>query len=117
MTRDWEPPAFLEKKIPEKRLGGVLISAGPTLLLANLLDLTSICTIGSAGFLFMFAAVNWGNVRLGARTNRRWQNSATGTVPPVWEHCLPSAGNRQPPCEGWPLRLERASSSKPGVEA
>jgi len=41
--------------------------------MANFLDLSSISTMGSAGFLLIFAGVNLANVVLGRRTgSRRW---------------------------------------------
>ena len=39
------------------------LTAALTLVVANLFDLTSISTLGSAGFLLIFAAVNLGNAR------------------------------------------------------
>ena len=42
---------------------GLLITAGLTLFVANAFDLTSISTLGSAGFLLIFAAVNAANAR------------------------------------------------------
>jgi hypothetical protein len=52
---------------------GLLITAGVTLFVANLFDLSSISTMGSSGFLLIFAFVNWANVMLAKETNsRRW---------------------------------------------
>ena len=43
------------------------------MLVANFFDLSSISTMGSAGFLLIFAAVNLANVRLAKQTaSRRW---------------------------------------------
>jgi hypothetical protein len=49
-------------------LGTQIITAAITLLVANFFDLSSISTMGSAGFLLIFAAVNLANVRLAKQT-------------------------------------------------
>ena len=50
-----------------------MITTGVTLLVANLFDLSSISTMGSAGFLLIFAAVNMANALLASQTgSRRW---------------------------------------------
>ncbi len=64
IAKDGELPAILEKKIWRKPLAGLLISAALTLAIANLFDLSRIATVGSAGFLIIFAAVNAANIRL-----------------------------------------------------
>jgi hypothetical protein len=51
----------------------LFITSGLTLLAANLFDLSSISTMGSSGFLLIFAGVNGANVRLYAKTgSHRW---------------------------------------------
>ena len=76
IARDRELPAILEKKVwgePD----GLLITAGLTLIAANAFDLTSIATLGSAGFLLIFAAVNAANAHQAAHTkSRRWISSS-----------------------------------------
>jgi len=73
IARDGELPAVLEKKAWNEPVGGLLITTGMTLLIANSIDLTSIATLGSAGFLLIFAAVNVANARLAGDTHgRRW---------------------------------------------
>ncbi len=73
IAKDGELPEFLEDKIWNEPLVGLLITTGTTLLVANLFDLSSISTMGSAGFLLVFAAVNAANVRLARETgSRRW---------------------------------------------
>lgn len=62
-----ELPTQLERPIWNQPLEGLLITAGSTVLLANLLNLESISTMGSAGFLLIFAVVNAAE----ARTTRR----------------------------------------------
>jgi hypothetical protein len=43
------------------------------LAIANFIDLSSLSTMGSAGFLLIFAAVNAANVKLARQTgSRRW---------------------------------------------
>ncbi len=63
IARDRELPAVLERKVWGEPVEGLLITAGLTLFMANAFDLTSIATLGSAGFLLIFAAVNTANAR------------------------------------------------------
>jgi L-asparagine transporter-like permease len=63
----------LEKKVINKQHLGLLITSGLTLVFANLFDLSRISTMGSAGFLLIFTAVNLANVRLYRQTQScRW---------------------------------------------
>lgn len=56
-----------------RSLPGLLLTSSLTLLLANLFDLARIATMGSAGFLLLFAAVNGANARLAQTTrSRQW---------------------------------------------
>ena len=80
IARDGELPAMLERKVWGEPVGGRLITAVLTLLLANAFDLTSIATLGSAGFLLIFAAVNTANARHARHTNSRGWISAAGAV-------------------------------------
>jgi amino acid transporter len=80
IARDGELPAFLERKVWSKPIEGLLITAALTLLIANLVDLSSIAVLGSAGFLLAFAAVNAANVRLHRRTSSQAWISAIGCV-------------------------------------
>jgi amino acid transporter len=68
IAKDGELPEVLEQKIWNRPIEGLLITSGMTLLMANLLDLSSISTIGSAGFLIIFAAVNVANLTLRRKT-------------------------------------------------
>jgi amino acid transporter len=68
IAKDGELPGMLERKIWNRPIEGLLITAGLTLLIANLFDLSSISMMGSAGFLLIFAAVNAAHVRLCAKT-------------------------------------------------
>jgi len=52
---------------------GLFITSGTTLLIANLFDITRISTMGSAGFLLIFAAVNLANARMHRYTkSKQW---------------------------------------------
>lgn len=52
---------------------GLLITSGVTLGIANFADLSSMSTMGSAGFLLVFATVNGANAVLADSTqSRRW---------------------------------------------
>lgn len=77
IARDGELPASLERKIWNKPLEGLFITAAATLVVANGFSLSSISTMGSAGFLLIFAAVNAANCRLAGDTgSRRWLSAA-----------------------------------------
>jgi len=68
IARDGELPGALERKVWNEPIEGLLITALLSLALANLSNLSSISTMGSAGFLLIFAAVNAANVRLAKQT-------------------------------------------------
>ena len=73
IAKDGELPEILEHKVWNKPVEGLLITTGATLIIANAVDLSSISTMGSAGFLLIFAAVNGANAKLAATTgSRRW---------------------------------------------
>jgi amino acid transporter len=77
IARDGQLPRELERKIWRRPVEGLLITSALTLVAANLLDLSSISTTGSAGFLLIFAAVNWAAIRLSDKTGaRRWVSAA-----------------------------------------
>ena len=63
IATEGELPDFLEEKIWNQPLIGLLITTGLALLLSNLVDLSSISTMGSAGFLIIFAIVNAANFK------------------------------------------------------
>ena len=80
IAKEGELPVVLEKKIWNRPIEGLVIISGITLLVVNLFDLSSIATMGSAGFLLIFAAVNACNLRLYRKTaSYRWI-SAFGVV-------------------------------------
>jgi amino acid transporter len=73
VAKEGELPKFLERKIWHKPLEGLWITAVLSLLLSNLADLSSIATMGSAGFLIIFGIVNAANVKLFHETqSHRW---------------------------------------------
>jgi len=73
IAKDGELPEELERKVWNEPIEGLLITAGATLLIANLVDLSSMSTMGSVGFLLIFAAVNAANAKLaGDIKSRRW---------------------------------------------
>jgi len=63
IAEDGELPSSLEKTVWGQPVRGMLITAALTLVVANAFDLSSIATLGSAGFLLIFAAVNVANAR------------------------------------------------------
>lgn len=80
IAKDGELPEALERKAWGKPIEGLLITSAATLLIANLVDLSSMSTMGSAGFLLIFAAVNAANaLRADQTDSRRWL-SQTGVV-------------------------------------
>jgi len=80
IARDGELPSALEREVWGEPVEGLLITAGLTLIVANGFDLTSISTMGSAGFLVIFAVVNWGNALSAAQTGSRAWISALGAL-------------------------------------
>lgn len=71
IAKDGELPEILERKIWHRPIEGLIITSALTLLIANTLDLSSISTVGSGGFLIIFAAVNIANYRLRTQTRSR----------------------------------------------
>jgi len=80
IAKDGELPVSLERKIWNKPVEGLLITAGVTLAAANLFDLSSIAMMGSAGFIIVFAAVNAANLRLFRKTHSLWWLPLLGTL-------------------------------------
>jgi amino acid transporter len=71
IAKDGELPKFLEDNVWNKPLEGLLITSVVTLVVANLFDLSSLSTMGSAGFLLIFSGVNLANVKLSEQTKSR----------------------------------------------
>jgi amino acid transporter len=61
----------LEPTRHHRPVAGLLLMSALTLLAANFLNLASVSTLGSAGFLLIFAAVNGANFRLRGETRSR----------------------------------------------
>ncbi len=80
IARDGELPSALERQVWGEPVEGLLITAGLTLIVVNGFDLTSISTMGSAGFLAIFAAVNAGNALKASQTSSRGWISALGAA-------------------------------------
>jgi len=80
IARDGELPPILEKKVWNRPAEGLLITAGITLIVANVFDLSSISMMGSAGFLIIFAAVNLANAHLHRQTGSRPWISIAGAL-------------------------------------
>jgi amino acid transporter len=80
VAKEGELPQLLEKKIWKEPVEGLLITAALALLTANLLNLSSISTIGSAGFLLIFAAVNAANALMYKKTNSNRFISIAGII-------------------------------------
>lgn len=73
IAKDGELPEQLEKDVWNRPIEGLLISAVLTLIVANSFNISSISTMGSTGFLIIFAAVNGANVRLAGKTgSNKW---------------------------------------------
>jgi amino acid transporter len=80
IAKEGELPERLEEKIWNRPIEGLFITSGVTLLIANLLDLSRIAIMGSAGFLLIFAAVNVSNARLSVVTKSRKWVSILGAI-------------------------------------
>jgi amino acid transporter len=68
IARNGELPEELERTMRGQHLEGALITAALALVIANLVPLEAIATMGSAGFLLLFMAVNIAGVRLARET-------------------------------------------------
>jgi amino acid transporter len=71
IARTGELPKELDRSIRGQPLEGTLVAAALALLVANFVPLEAIATMGSAGFLLLFMAVNIANVRLARDTGSR----------------------------------------------
>jgi amino acid transporter len=78
IAKDGELPSVLERKVWHEPVEGLLITSGATLLIANLVNLSSMSTMGSAGFLLIFAAVNGANAMLANETQSKGWLSLIG---------------------------------------
>ncbi len=77
IAKEGELPEFLEHKVWNRPLEGLLISAVITLVISNLFNLSGISVMGSAGFLLIFLAVNLASFRQHRVTGgNRWVSIA-----------------------------------------
>jgi amino acid transporter len=75
-----ELPAELERSFRGQHFEGTLITAALALIIANFVPLEAIATMGSAGFLLLFMAVNVANLRLARDTGSRAWISALAAL-------------------------------------
>jgi amino acid transporter len=80
IAKEGELPITLDKEVWQKPVEGLIITAVLTLVMANLFDLSSISTMGSSGFLLIFASVNIANYRLAAKSGSRKWISLLGAI-------------------------------------
>jgi amino acid transporter len=80
IASDGQLPSILERLVWGEPIEGLLLTAALTMFIANVFDLTAISTLGSAGFLLIFAAVNAANVRRARETGSRAWISVIGGV-------------------------------------
>jgi amino acid transporter len=80
IARSGELPRELERTMRGQHLEGTLITAVLALVIANLVPLEAIATMGSAGFLLLFMAVNIAAVRLARDTGGRAWLSALAAL-------------------------------------
>lgn len=73
IAKTGELPAELERSLLHEHPEGMIIYALLSLFIANFIPLNAIATMGSAGFLLIFMAVNIANVRLSKKTeSKKW---------------------------------------------
>ena len=80
VAKTGELPHELERAIRGEHAEGAIICAGLALVVANVAPLEVIATMGSAGFLLLFLAVNLANVRLAGETGSRAWISALAAL-------------------------------------
>ena len=80
VARTGELPRELEREIFGLHLEGMIVFAVLSLILANFVPLGAIATMGSAGFLLIFMAVNIANVRLAKETQSQAWISILGAL-------------------------------------
>ena len=71
IAKSGELPREMEGSFRGQHLQGTLITAALALVVANFVPLEAIATMGSAGFLLIFMAVNIANLRLARETQSR----------------------------------------------
>ena len=78
IARYGELPAAFEHNIRKQPVEGLILFAALAIVIVNLVPLAAIATMGSAGFLLVFAAVNLANLRLARETGARRTLAAAG---------------------------------------
>lgn len=73
-------PSELERDFHGQPLEGMILFAGLTLIVANFVPLSAIATMGSAGFLLIFLAVNVANCKLRRETGSKAWISLLGVL-------------------------------------
>lgn len=80
IAKTGELPAELERGLFHEHPEGMIIYAVLSLLIANFLPLHAIATMGSAGFLLIFTAVNIANIRMAKSTESKVWISGLGAL-------------------------------------
>ena len=88
IAKSGELPAQLERTLRGQHLEGTLLTAALALLIANAVPLEAIATMGSAGFLLIFMAVNLANVKLARETDSRAWVSALAAASTAFALCV-----------------------------
>ncbi len=78
IARYGELPAEFERNIRKQPVEGMVAFAVLSIMIVNFVPLAAIATMGSAGFLLVFAAVNLANLRLASQTQARRSVAAVG---------------------------------------
>jgi amino acid transporter len=69
IAKSGELPKILEKSVNNQPVYGMIIFAVLSLFVANLIPLSAIATMGSAGFLLVFMLINIANLKMHKITN------------------------------------------------
>jgi amino acid transporter len=80
IAKSGQLPGELERSFRDQHFEGTLITAALALVIANFVPLEAIATMGSAGFLLLFMAVNLANLRLARDTGSRAWLSAVAAL-------------------------------------
>ncbi len=73
VAKDGELPQFLDRTVVGKPMEGLLVLSLLILIVVNFFDIENISIMASAGFLLIFAAVNWAHIKLAKQTQgRKW---------------------------------------------
>jgi amino acid transporter len=104
IAKSRELPSELERPIWHRPLEGLFLTAGTTVVLANLLNLQSIATMGSAGFLIISPSSTWPRRAPPANVDRNhgsrhWPPWHAG--PPSQRWSWRATWRRFPSCSRW----------------